>query len=39
MIKHYRESVASYLEENEGTLPKIAVRETMVKLKTGKKTK
>jgi 3-methyladenine DNA glycosylase AlkD len=39
MIKHYRESVEVYLKENADTLPKIALRETMVKLKTGKKTK
>ncbi|MEX2231393.1 MAG: DNA alkylation repair protein [Cyclobacteriaceae bacterium] len=39
MIKHYRESVSAYLKENAEQIPKIAVRETMVKLKTGKKTK
>ena len=37
MIKHYRESVSAYLIENREKLPKIAVRETTVKLKTGKK--
>jgi hypothetical protein len=30
--------VTQYLKENADTLPKIAVRETMMKLKTGKKT-
>ena len=39
MVKHYKADVASYLENNADTLPKIAVRETLVKLKTGKKTK
>jgi 3-methyladenine DNA glycosylase AlkD len=37
MIKHYKESVATYLKENKETLPKIAVRETLIKLKTGRK--
>jgi len=37
MIRHYRESVLVYVKENEQTLPKIAVRETLIKLKTGKK--
>lgn len=38
MIKHHRELVDDYLKENSETLPRIAVRETLVKLKTGKKT-
>lgn len=38
MIKHYRELVSNYLDEQEETLPKIAVRETKTKLTTGKKT-
>jgi len=38
MIKHHRREVSHYLKENASTLPRIAVRETMVKLKTGKKT-
>lgn len=37
MIKHYRESVSVYLKECGGSLPKIAVRETLTKLKTGRK--
>jgi len=37
MIKHYRDSVSEYLDVNQETLPKIAVRETRVKLRTGKK--
>jgi 3-methyladenine DNA glycosylase AlkD len=39
MVKHYKADVASYVTRTADTLPKIAVRETMVKLKTGKKTK
>jgi 3-methyladenine DNA glycosylase AlkD len=38
MIKHHRKALDAYLKKNSDTLPKIAVRETMVKLKTGKKT-
>jgi 3-methyladenine DNA glycosylase AlkD len=38
MIKHYRKTVKEYLKENATSLPRIAVRETMIKLKTGKKT-
>ena len=38
MIRHHRESVTEYLRENKESLPKIAVRETLIKLKTGKKT-
>jgi len=37
MIKHYRLEVAAYLKENADTLPKIAVRETLMKLKIGTK--
>jgi 3-methyladenine DNA glycosylase AlkD len=37
MIKHYKTNVKEYLQENKETLPKIAVRETLVKLKTGTK--
>jgi 3-methyladenine DNA glycosylase AlkD len=39
MDKNYKKLLTEYLKENMETLPKIAVRETMVKLKTGKKTK
>lgn len=39
MIRHHKKLVAEYLEENKDSLPKIAVRETLVKLKTGKKTR
>lgn len=39
MVKHNRKSLEEYLESNADTLPKIALRETLVKLKTGKKTK
>ena len=38
MVRHHKKAVAEYLEENKDSLPKIAVRETLVKLKTGKKT-
>lgn len=38
MVKHYRKSLQAYLKVNADTLPKIAVRETMTKLRTGKKT-
>jgi 3-methyladenine DNA glycosylase AlkD len=39
MVKHHRKTLESYLKKNEMALPSIAVRETKVKLKTGKKTK
>jgi 3-methyladenine DNA glycosylase AlkD len=39
LIKLHRKSVIKYLDENEETLPRIAIRETRVKLKTGTKTK
>lgn len=38
MVKHQRKVLVEYLEEHKDTLPKIAVREVMVKLETGKKT-
>jgi len=37
-IKNHRQRVEKYLEENEDTLPRIAVRETRTKLLTGRKT-
>lgn len=37
MIRHYRESVSAYISQNQETLPRIAVRETLTKLKTGRK--
>jgi 3-methyladenine DNA glycosylase AlkD len=37
LIKHNRQRVERYLEENEDTLPKIAVRESRTKLLTGRK--
>lgn len=39
MTKYNRTSLENYLKKNAATLPKIALRETMVKLDTGKKTK
>jgi 3-methyladenine DNA glycosylase AlkD len=39
MIKHHRKAVEAFINEYSDSLPKIAVRETLVKLKTGKKTK
>lgn len=37
MSNKHKEVVVDYLEQNENTLPKVAVRETRRKLKTGKK--
>lgn len=37
MERRYRKKLESYLRENSDTLPRIAVRETMVKLRTGRK--
>jgi 3-methyladenine DNA glycosylase AlkD len=39
LIKNYRTQVETYLQEHSDALPRIAVRETMVKLRTGTKTK
>lgn len=38
-IKHHKTEVKNFLEQYEDSLPRIAVRETWVKLKTGRKTK
>jgi 3-methyladenine DNA glycosylase AlkD len=38
MVKHHRKMLEAYLKKNSSTLPAIAVRETMTKLKTGRKT-
>ena len=38
LIKHNRCRVETYLKENEDTLPRIALRETRMKLLTGRKT-
>lgn len=37
LIKHHRAEVEAYLDANADTLPKIALRETRVKLETGRK--
>ena len=37
LIKYHRAEVEAYLDANADTLPKIAIRETRVKLKTGRK--
>ena len=37
MVKRYRPQLEVYLKDNSITLPKIALRETLVKLKTGVK--
>ena len=37
LIKNHRQKVEKYLQENEDTLPRIAVRETRTKLRTGRK--
>jgi 3-methyladenine DNA glycosylase AlkD len=39
MAKHHREILASYIRKSRNGLPAIAVRETLTKLKTGKKTR
>ena len=39
MVKYNRKILEEYLNENADTLPRIAVRETLVKLQTGRKTK
>jgi len=39
MVKHYRKELELYLKHHGDTLPKIALRETTVKLKTGVKSK
>lgn len=39
MVKHYRQKLVAYIKLNSSSLPKIAVRETTVKLKTGVKNK
>ena len=38
MVNLYKDEVEEFVNENEGALPKIAVRETRTKLLTGKKT-
>lgn len=38
MVKLYRPQVEIYIRDHQKSLPKIALRETQVKLKTGKKT-
>jgi len=38
-VRYYKEEVADFVNQHSDSLPKIAVRETLVKLKTGKKTK
>lgn len=38
LIRHNRQRVETYLEENENMLPRIAFRETKAKLLTGRKT-
>lgn len=39
MIKNFKKEVEIFVRENKETLPAIAYRETMIVLKTGKKTK
>lgn len=36
-IKHHREAIAAFLDDNADTLPRHALRETRKKLNTGKK--
>ncbi len=37
MVRHYREEVQKYIEQNMNKLPKIALREARIKLETGVK--
>ena len=37
MARHHRSALTSYLKKNAATLPSVAVRETKIKLKTGRK--
>jgi len=37
MVKRYRKKLEAYLRDNSETLPRVAVRETIIKLKTGLK--
>jgi 3-methyladenine DNA glycosylase AlkD len=37
-VKHHKKEVGNFVNLNSDSLPKIALRETLVKLKTGKKT-
>jgi 3-methyladenine DNA glycosylase AlkD len=39
MVKYNKDTLQQYLKENGETLPKIALRETLLKLQTGRKTK
>jgi 3-methyladenine DNA glycosylase AlkD len=39
MAKLYRAELKEFLEEHQSSIPKIALRETLTKLRTGKKTK
>jgi hypothetical protein len=39
MVRYNREPLEIYLKEHGESLPKIALRETVVKLETGKKTR
>lgn len=38
LVKHHKKMVSDYISKNKSTLPAIAVRETLIKIKTGKKT-
>lgn len=37
MVKYYKDTVEKYIKTNRNSLPKVAVRETTRKIKTGKK--
>ena len=37
MVKNHKQAVLSYVRRNQGSLPKIAIRETMRKIQTGRK--
>jgi 3-methyladenine DNA glycosylase AlkD len=38
MVKYNRDAVEAYIKHHASSLPRIALRETLVKLETGKKT-
>ncbi len=39
MVSHYRNKLENYLKKNQSSLPAIAIRETLTKLRTGRKSK
>jgi 3-methyladenine DNA glycosylase AlkD len=37
LVKHHKKTIEDYIARNKSTLPAVAVRETLIKIKTGKK--